>query len=94
MHDAGGFKVFTEPRLYMSIVVLYLFTTIFAMLFDVCALLYNPFGPRDFDIKVSTKGRPRLYLGAYEVFLTLFFVCVIAQCCWQGDQATWTIPFE
>ena len=56
MHDAGGFKVFTEPRLYMSIVVLYLFTTIFAMLFDVCALLYNPFGPRDFDIKVSTKG--------------------------------------
>lgn len=63
MHDAGGFKVFTEPRLYMSIVVLYLFTTIFAMLFDVCALLYNPFGPRDFDIKHNVVGRGIRQLG-------------------------------
>ena len=57
MNDAGGASIFTEPRLYMDMVILYLYTTIFAMLFDVCAMLYCPFGPRDFDIKHDVVGK-------------------------------------
>ena len=57
MNDAGGASIFTEPRLYVDMIILYLYTTIFAMLFDVCAMLYCPFGPRDFDIKHDVVGK-------------------------------------
>ena len=52
MNDAGN-KVFTQPRFYCDILILHAYTLIFSQLFDVCALLYNPFGPRDIDIPVS-----------------------------------------
>ena len=52
MNDVGG-SVFIEPRLYCDILILYAYTLIFSHLFVVCALLYNPFGPRDIDIPVS-----------------------------------------
>ena len=52
MNDAGG-SVFTEPRLYCDILILHVFTLIFSQLFDVCALLYNPFGSRGIDVPVS-----------------------------------------
>ena len=52
MNDASG-SIFIEPRLYCDILVLHAYTLIFSLLFDVCALLYNPFGPRDIDIPVS-----------------------------------------
>jgi len=57
MNDADGVGgIFTEPRLYCSAVILFFYNMIFAMLFDVCALLYNPFGARDFDVKVSQSS--------------------------------------
>ena len=49
MVDAG------RPEGHM--IILYLYTTIFAMLFDVCAMLYCPFGPRGFDIKHDVVGK-------------------------------------
>ena len=52
MNDAGG-SVFTEPRLYCDILILHVYTLIFSQLFDVCALLYNPFGSRGIDVPVS-----------------------------------------
>jgi hypothetical protein len=35
----------------------------FALLFDVCAILYNPFGPRDIDIPHETVGRGIRFLA-------------------------------
>ena len=52
MNDVGAI-VFIEPRLYCDIIILYAYTLIFSQLFDVCASMYNPFGPRDIDIPVS-----------------------------------------
>lgn len=49
MHETKG-GVLREPRAYIQVFCLFLYTTIYAMLFDVCGLLYNPFGPRDVDI--------------------------------------------
>lgn len=51
--QGGLFRFFMEPRVYTRICILLLYTIIFAMLFDVGALLYNPFGARDIDINVS-----------------------------------------
>merc|ERR1719491_2822668 len=34
------------------------------MLFDVCALLYNPFGPREFDIEHNDIGKGIRFEGA------------------------------
>jgi len=42
--------------MYVEVLVLFLYTTIYAMLFDVCALLYNPFGPREIDIQHYKVG--------------------------------------
>lgn len=57
-HDAAGgeidwvswLNVWTHPKMFVEIVTLLLYTTIYAMLFDVCSILYNPFGPRNIDI--------------------------------------------
>jgi len=49
MHELEG-DIWGEPRTYMQVVILFLYTTIYAMLFDVCGLLYNPFGPREIDV--------------------------------------------
>jgi hypothetical protein len=35
----------------------------FAMLFDVCTILYNPFGPRDIDISHETVSRGIRFLA-------------------------------
>ena len=56
MNDSGA-SIFSEPRLYMDMIIMYLYTTIYALLFDVCAKLYCPFGPRDFDIKHDVVGK-------------------------------------
>ena len=58
-HDAAGgetdwiswLNVWTHPKMFVEIVTLFLYTTIYAMLFDVCSILYNPFGPRNVDIE-------------------------------------------
>lgn len=40
-----------EPRMYMEILALLLYTAIYGMLFDTCTILYNPYGRRKIDIK-------------------------------------------
>ncbi len=50
------FIVWTKPRMYIEVILLYLYTFIYAMMFDVCSLLYNPFGPRAIDIKHCDVG--------------------------------------
>lgn len=56
MNDAGGLDVFTEPRLYCAVIILYMYTSIFAMLFDICTLLYNPFGCKDYHVPHGIVG--------------------------------------
>lgn len=56
MHDTRG-GVWREPRMYVQVLGLFLFLTIYAMLFDVCGLLYNPFGPREIDIDHYAAGK-------------------------------------
>ena len=56
MYDADGLSIWLEPRMYAEVIVLFLYTTIYAMLFDVCTNLYNPFGPRDIDIEHFQVG--------------------------------------
>ena len=56
----GGLLIWKEPRMYVEVLLLYLFTSIFAVLFDVTTILYNPFGPRSIDIphyKLGTQIR-------------------------------------
>jgi len=42
--------------MYTEVLVLFLYTTIYAMLFDVCTIMHNPFGPRDIDIEHFEVG--------------------------------------
>ena len=49
--------MWTEPRFYIAIVFFLLYMTMFALLFDVCSLLYNPFGPRGIDVPHDKVGR-------------------------------------
>ncbi len=42
--------------MYAEILILFLNTSIYAMLFDLCTLLYNPFGPRKIDIMHHEVG--------------------------------------
>jgi hypothetical protein len=51
-----GLAVWKEPRMSFGVIVLYLYTSIYAMLFDVCTMLYNPFGPRKIDIEHFRVG--------------------------------------
>ena len=48
-YETNG-RVYTEPRMYVEIATLALYTTIFAVLVDIDKILYNPFGQRDIDI--------------------------------------------
>jgi hypothetical protein len=60
MYDSNentGLSVWTEPRMYLDVFVLFFYTCIYAMLFDLCALLYNPFGPRMIDIHHYECGK-------------------------------------
>lgn len=43
-------QILYEPVLYVELFVLFTFNAIFAMLFDLCSDLYNPFGPRPIDL--------------------------------------------
>ena len=56
MKGAGGFSVWLEPRMYVEVISLVLYTTVYAMLFDICTLLHNPFGPRGMDIEHYKVG--------------------------------------
>eukprot|EP01083_Nonionella_stella_P288657 982257_1 len=49
LHDSGA-KIFERPIIYVDIFILFTYNAIFAMLFDLCSALYNPFGPRPIDI--------------------------------------------
>ena len=62
VNDAQA-KIWIQPRFYLSVLFLLLYTTIFAMLFDVCTILYNPFGPRDIDTPHETVGRGIRFLA-------------------------------
>ncbi len=42
--------------MYAEIFILFFNTSIYAMLFDLCTLLYNPFGPRKIDIMHHEVG--------------------------------------
>uniref|UniRef100_A0A7S1BGC9 Uncharacterized protein n=1 Tax=Corethron hystrix TaxID=216773 RepID=A0A7S1BGC9_9STRA len=59
-----GWAVYKEPGMWAEVVVLFLYTSVLAMLFDVCALLYNPFGSRDIDINHRDIGRGIRNLGS------------------------------
>jgi len=59
-----GFAVYAEPGMWAEVVVLFLYSSILAMLFDVCALLYNPFGGRDIDINHCDIGNGIRKLGS------------------------------
>jgi len=48
-HETHG-KIWMEPRMYIEIFILFLNTAITSMLFDLCTILYNPFGGRKIDI--------------------------------------------
>ena len=47
----------TEPKMYVQVLGLFLYLTIYGMLFDMCTLLYNPFGAREIDINHFTVGK-------------------------------------
>lgn len=49
LHDNGA-RIFVQPIIYVEIFILFTYNAIFAMLFDLCSALYNPFGPRPIDI--------------------------------------------
>eukprot|EP00592_Proboscia_alata_P022887 CAMPEP_0194424768 /NCGR_PEP_ID=MMETSP0176-20130528/24079_1 /TAXON_ID=216777 /ORGANISM="Proboscia alata, Strain PI-D3" /LENGTH=507 /DNA_ID=CAMNT_0039234743 /DNA_START=142 /DNA_END=1665 /DNA_ORIENTATION=- len=51
MHDSGGFKIWLEPKMYVEVIILLIWSGLYAMLFDACTLLYNPFGSRSIDIQ-------------------------------------------
>ncbi len=55
-YDSGGLSIWTEPRMYVELLILISYTTIYAMLFDVCTIMYNPFGPRNIDIEHFKVG--------------------------------------
>ena len=76
MNDAGGINVFTEPRLWSEIIILYSFTSIFALLFDLCSTIYNPFGPRVFDIQVGIR-----FIIELEQFLSCCLISHYHICC-------------
>ena len=42
--------------MYTELIGLYLYSSIFAMLFDVSIVMYNPFGPRAIDIEHFNVG--------------------------------------
>ncbi len=59
MFDSGG-EIFLRPVIYVEIFILFTYNAIFAMLFDLCSALYNPFGPRAIDLphaKISQEMR-------------------------------------
>ena len=55
-YESGGLSIWTEPRMYVELLILISYTTIYAMLFDVCTIMYNPFGPRTIDIEHFKVG--------------------------------------
>jgi len=56
MYESGGYLVWKEPRMYMELIGLYLYSAIFAMLFDISTVMYNPFGPQVIDIEHFKVG--------------------------------------
>lgn len=56
MYDADG-GVWKEPRMYVDALILFICTTIYGMLFDICTILHNPFGPRHIDVEHYNVGR-------------------------------------
>lgn len=55
MWDSDG-QVWTEVRMYAEILMFLFFTSIYAILFDVCTILHNPFGCREIDVQHSEVG--------------------------------------
>lgn len=49
LHNAGA-QLWSNPSIYVSLFSLFAYSTMYAMLFDICAILYNPYGGRDIDI--------------------------------------------
>eukprot|EP01083_Nonionella_stella_P039099 106340_1 len=56
MYDADG-GIWKEPRMYADALIVFLCTAMYGMLFDVCAILHNPFGPREIDVEHYKVGR-------------------------------------
>jgi len=50
--DSKG-SILSEPNIYVEIFILFTYNMIFAMLFDLCSALYNPFGARPIDLPHS-----------------------------------------
>lgn len=46
--ELGWGGIYAEPKMYLSIFVVYTYCAIFSRLFDLCYALHNPFGPRKF----------------------------------------------
>lgn len=44
--ELGWGGIYSQPKMYLSIFVVHAYCAIFAMLFDLCFALHNPFGPR------------------------------------------------
>jgi len=59
-----GYAIYAEPGMWAEVVVLFLYSSVLAMLFDVCALLHNPFGGRDIDVNHRDIGNGIRNLGS------------------------------
>ena len=62
-HESNGISVWLEPRMIVDLLLLFSYTTIYAMIFDACSILFNPFGPRSIDIAHYKEGSQIRYLA-------------------------------
>jgi hypothetical protein len=51
-----GISLYTTPKMYVEIFLLFAYTMLFGLLYDLCHTLYNPFGPRSVDIPHKVVG--------------------------------------
>jgi len=63
MYNHGGIEAYAHFGMWLEVLVLFLYSSIFSMLFDVCVLLHSPFGYRDIDVKHFAIGHGIRNLG-------------------------------
>ena len=59
MHEAKGHPY----HIYLELFMFLMYTILLALFFDICTILYNPFGPRDIDIPHHVVGKGIRNLG-------------------------------
>jgi hypothetical protein len=63
LYNHDGVKAWSQPGMWIELAILFLYSTIFTMLFDVCTYLHNPFGPRAIDVSHLVIGNGINELG-------------------------------